>query len=153
MYNTDDNHRAIGEALQNMWQKELGVRVTLNNQDWSVFLDTRKKGNYQIARNAWIGDYNDPMNFLEMHTGTSGNNNSQYRSKEYDDLIRKAKSTTVPSERMKLLHKAEDILVGRDSVLCPVYFYTQYYMLAPRVKGMYYTPLGYFLFTNVRLED
>jgi len=152
LYNTNDGHRAIGEAMQNMWQTVLGVNVTLNNQDWNVFLDTRKKGGYQIARDGWIADYNDPMNFLEISMSTSGNNNSQYHSPEYDAVLKKAKSIAVPAERMALMHQAEDLLVERDMAVCPIYFYTQSYMLNPRVKGTYYTPLGYFFFTNAALE-
>lgn len=70
MYNTDDRHKAIAEALQNMWQTELGVTVNLSNQDWNVFLKSRKDGDFQIARNGWIADYNDPCSFLDMwYTG------------------------------------------------------------------------------------
>jgi oligopeptide transport system substrate-binding protein len=153
LYNTNDVHRAVGEALQNMWHTTLGVNVTLNNQDWAVFLDTRKTGGYSIARDGWIGDYNDPINFLDMYLSGGGNNNSQYVSKEYDDLIAQAKGTAVQADRMKYLHQAEDILVGKDMAVGPIYFYTQSYMLNSRVKGMYYTPLGYFYFTSARLEN
>jgi oligopeptide transport system substrate-binding protein len=153
LYNTNDGHRAVGEALQNMWHTTLGVNVTLNNQDWAVFLDTRKTGGYSIARDGWIGDYNDPINFLDMYLAGGGNNNSQYVSKEYDDLIAQAKGTAVQADRMKYLHQAEDILVGQDMAVGPLYFYTRYYMLSARVKGMYYTPLGYFYFTSAQLEN
>ncbi|MFB0920806.1 MAG: peptide ABC transporter substrate-binding protein [Oscillospiraceae bacterium] len=146
LYNTNDRHKAIAEALQQMWQTELGVTVTLNNQDWAVFLQNRKDGNYQIARNGWIADYNDPCTFLDMWYTDGGNNDAQYSNKDYDAAIDAAKSTSDQTERMKDFHKAEDILIGQDKVLAPIYFYTQMYMLDPNVKGMYYTPLGYFFF-------
>lgn len=148
LYNTNDEHKSIAEALQNMWQKELGVTVTLNNQDWNVFLQNRKQGNYQIARNGWIADYNDPITFLDMWYTGGGNNDAQYSNKDYDAAIDAAKSTAVPAERMKALHEAEDILIKQDNVLCPLYFYTQKYMLNDKVQGMYYTPLGFFYFGN-----
>jgi oligopeptide transport system substrate-binding protein len=151
IYNTNDAHRAIGEALQNMWRTNLGVNVTLSNQDWAVFLDTRKNGDYGIARDGWIGDYNDPINFLDMFLSGGGNNNPQYANKEFDTLIAGAKGTAVQADRMKYLHQAEDIVVGRDMAMAPIYFYTQTYMLNSRVKGMYYTPLGYFYFTSATL--
>ena len=66
LYNTDDSHKAVAEALQNMWQTVLGVTVQLDNQEWATFLQTRKDGDYSIARNGWIADYNDPMSFLDM---------------------------------------------------------------------------------------
>lgn len=146
LYNTADNHKKIGEALQNMWQTELGVTVTLNNQDWNVFLENRKEGNYQIARNGWIADYNDPCSFLDMWYTDGGNNDAQYSNPDYDALIDAAKATSVQEERMEAFHAAEDILIGEDNVLAPIYFYTQPYMLKENIEGMYYTPLGYFFF-------
>ena len=145
-YNTDDKHKAIAEALQNMWQEVLGVTVTLSNQDWNVFLESRKQGDYQIARNGWIADYNDPCSFLDMWYTDGGNNDAQYSNPEYDALIDQAKATSNQEERMAAFHAAEDILIEQDSVLAPIYFYTQLYMLADDIQGMYYTPLGYFFF-------
>ena len=146
LYNTDDAHKAVGEALQNMWQTVLGVTVQLDNQEWATFLQTRKDGDYSIARNGWIADYNDPMSFLDMWLTGGGNNDAQYANPEYDSLIQQAKATTDSAERMQLMHDAEDIIIGQDYALCPLYFYTQKYMLADGIQGMYYTPLGYFFF-------
>ena len=147
LYNTSDAHKAVAEALQNMWETELGVKVTLNNQEWAVFLQTRKDGNYSIARNGWIADYNDPMSFLDMWLTGGGNNDAQYANADYDAKIQEAKNTTDPAARMKLMHEAEDIIMGQDWALNPLYFYTQKYMLSDRVGGMFYTPLGYFFFS------
>ena len=152
LYNPTDLHRAVAEALQNMWNSNLGVNVTLANQDWAVFLDTRKKGNYLLARDGWIGDYNDPIGFLDMFLTGGGNNNPQYANKEYDDLIAKIKATSVQADRMKLMHQAEDILLGRDSVLAPVFFYTQPYAMSPRISG-FYSALGFYFFTESKLQN
>ena len=146
LYNTSDAHKAVAEALQNMWEQELGVTVTLNNQEWAAFLQTRKDGDYSIARNGWISDYNDPISFLDMWMTGGGNNDAQYANPEYDNIIKQAKATSDATERMKLLHQAEDILVGQDYVVNPLYFYTQKYMLADGIEGTYYCPLGYFFF-------
>ena len=147
LYNTSDAHKAVAEALQNMWETELGVKVTLNNQEWAVFLQTRKDGNYSIARNGWLADYNDPMSFLDMWLTGGGNNDAQYANADYDAKIQEAKNTTDPAARMKLVHEAENIIMGQDWALNPLYFYTQKYMLSDRVGGMFYTPLGYFFFS------
>ncbi len=149
LYNTDDNHKAVAEALQFMWEDVLGVTVTLNNQEWNTFLQTRKDGDYSIARNGWIADYNDPMSFLDMWLTGGGNNDAQYKSAEYDALIQQAKAATDPKERAQLMHQAEDVLMGQDWVLNPLYFYTQKYMLSDGIQGMYYCPLGYFFFDSV----
>jgi oligopeptide transport system substrate-binding protein len=151
LYNTNDAHRAIAEALQNMWRTALNVNVTLGNQDWAVFLDTRKNGDYTLARDGWIGDYNDPINFLDMFLTGGGNNNSQYKNPEFDALIAQAKSTSIQADRMRYLHQAEDLLLAQDAALAPIYFYTQPYMINPKLSGMYYTPLGYFFFQNVQI--
>jgi len=145
LYNTNDRHKAIAEALQQMWQTELGVTVTLNNQEWGVFTDVRRQGNYTIARDAWIADYNDPCTFLDMFYTGSGNNDPKYSNKDFDKYIDEAKSTSDQDVRMKAFHNAEDIFM-KESGVAPIYFYTQKYMLDDTVSGMYYTPLGYFFF-------
>ena len=146
LYNTSDAHKAVGEALQQMWQEELGVTVQLQNQEWNAFLETRKKGEYQIARNGWIADYNDPCSFLDMWYTGGGNNDAQYSNPEYDAMIDAAKATSDPAERMSYFHKAEDIIIGQDWALGPIYFYTQKYMMADGISGAFYTPLGYFIY-------
>lgn len=146
LYNTDENHKAIAEALQNMWQENLGVQVSLQNQDWNVFLKERKEGNYNIARHGWIADYNDPMSFIDMWLTGGGNNDAQYKNEEFDKFVKAAKATSDPDERMENMHKAEDILIGEDNVVAPLYFYNNSYMMKPNIKGLYYTPLGYFFY-------
>ncbi|MGN0355423.1 MAG: peptide ABC transporter substrate-binding protein [Muricoprocola sp.] len=153
LYNTSDAHKAVAEALQHMWETELGVTVTLNNQEWAVFLQTRKDGDYSIARNGWIADYNDPMSFLDMWVTGGGNNDAQYSNEKYDELISAAKATSVQEERMDYMHQAEDIIIGEDHALCPLYFYTQKYMLKDGIKNMYYTPLGFFFFNYTTMEE
>ena len=76
-----------------------------------------------------------------------GNNDAQYANADYDAKIQEAKNTTDPAARMKLMHEAENIIMGQDWALNPLYFYTQKYMLSDRVGGMFYTPLGYFFFS------
>ena len=149
LYNTNEGHKAIAEALQNMWQEKLGVQVTLQNQDWNVFLTERKQGNFSIARSGWIADYNDPMSFIDMWMTGGGNNDAQYKNPKYDEFVKAAKATSDQAERMENMHKAEDILVGEDAVVAPIYFYTNSYMMKPNVQGLYYTPLGYFFFKGL----
>ena len=114
LYNTSDSHKAISEALQNMWKTVLGVQVTLNNQEWNAFLQVRKEGDYSICRNAWVADYNDPMSFLDMWMTGGGNNDAQYANPEDDAKIQAAKASTDPAERMQLMHEAENIIMGQD---------------------------------------
>ena len=85
LYNTSDSHKAIGEYLQAALA-EYGINMTLENQEWATFLDTRKEGNYSIARNGWLADYNDPICFLDMWTTASGNNDVQFGKGAHKDL-------------------------------------------------------------------
>ena len=146
LYNTDDKNQAVAEALQQMWSNVLGVDVTLNNQDWNVFLETRSAGDYSICRNGWIADYNDPVSFLDMFMTDNGNNDAHYSNAEYDAIMTKVLSDSDAAGRMELMHQAEDLLVGEDQAIAPLYYYSQPYMVADDVHGMYYTPLGNFLF-------
>ncbi|MDR0839346.1 MAG: peptide ABC transporter substrate-binding protein, partial [Oscillospiraceae bacterium] len=147
LYNTSANHEAIGLALQADWERELGVSVTLSNQDWGVFLETRKNGEYQIARNGWIADFNDPISFIDMWVTGGGNNDAQYKNPAFDALVAASRSESDPAKRMAILHDAEKLMQD-DFMLGPIYFYTQKYMLNPAIGGVYYTPLGYFLFDH-----
>lgn len=148
LYNTDDRHDAIARALQTMWKDVLGVEVVLDWQDWSVFLQSRTSGDYNICRNGWICDYNDPMNFLDMFLTGGGNNDPQYASPAYDALVSEALMTADPAKRMAIMHQAEELLIDEDAAIAPLFYYNQPYLLSDRVQGMYYTPLGYFFFMH-----
>ena len=132
-----------------MWQEKLGVKVNLQNQDWKVFINDRKEGNYSIARHGWVGDYNDPMTFIDMFITGGGNNDAKYSNPAYDALVKAAKAETDTAKRMQLLHDAEKILIEDDNVVAPLYFYTSKHMIKDGVKGLYYTPLGYYFFDNM----
>ena len=77
LYNTSEGHKAIGEYLQSALAN-FGITMNLENQEWNTFLNTRKDGNYSVARNGWLADYNDPICFLDMWTSGSGNNDVQF---------------------------------------------------------------------------
>jgi oligopeptide transport system substrate-binding protein len=134
LYNTSESHKTIAEAVQQMWKKNLGVNVTLVNQDWKVYLDTVERLDYRMARGSWIGDYVDPSTFLECWTTDNGNTRTGYSSAEYDALIARAARTAGASERNALFEAAEEILL-RDAPLAPVYFYTRVYLKAPELQG------------------
>lgn len=147
IYNTSTGHQLIAEALQKMWS-DIGVNVTIESQEWSVFLNTRKNGEYQIARNGWLNDYNDPIGMLDMWVSGGGNNDAQWSNTEYDALIAKVKSSSDQAERMRFMHQMEDILFG-EWVLAPIYYYVDIYMVDPALNGFYASPLGfkYFMYT------
>ncbi|MFF2457067.1 peptide ABC transporter substrate-binding protein [Peribacillus simplex] len=135
LYNTLDSHKKIAEAVQGMWRDNLGVEVTLENAEFQVKLDREKAGDFEISRAGWVGDYVDPMTFMLWETD-GAYNDAGWSNKEYDSLLKKAKSTMEPKERMAALHKAEEVLIEEMPIL-PVYFYTKPYMVKSNVTGVY----------------
>ncbi len=140
LFNTLESHRAIAEAVQEMWKKNLGIDVRLLNQEWKVFLDSKRTGNYQISRFGWIGDYPDPNSFLDLWVTGGGNNDTRWSNSEYDRLIREAGRTSDLAARLEVFQKAEAILLDEMPVV-PLYFYTRPYAMSPSVKGVYPTIL------------
>lgn len=151
IYNQEDSHGDIMQAIANMWNKNLGINVSLSQQEWKVFQTTRTDKNYNIARDGWHGDYADPMTFLDLLTSTSALNNSGFSNSEYDSIIKEAKQETNVVKREELLHKAEDILMEDMSVI-PLYYYTQVKGIKPYVKGIRVTQLGFIYFDKAYID-
>ncbi len=133
MYNTSEGHKAIAEAIQEMWKQNLNIDVTLTNQEWAVFQDTRKNGAFQIARSGWIGDYSDPMTYLGMFVTGSPMNYSRWENADYDALLEAAK-TQAPAERFASLEQALDMVMD-GSAYMPIYYYTDPIMVSETVAN------------------
>lgn len=174
LYNTSEAHKAIGEYLQSA-VSAVGITMNLTNQEWNTFLNTRKSGDYSIARNGWIADYNDPICFLDMWVTGSGNNDVQFGkganadlkiynldltpygydvkvengtwAETYDVLISAIKSCTNSTNRYAMMHIAEDMLMNTGCIV-PLYYYTDIYMLDDSVQGFFSNPLGYKYFMH-----
>ncbi|MGB9867678.1 MAG: peptide ABC transporter substrate-binding protein [Bacillota bacterium] len=151
LYNNLEGHKLIAEAIANMWKTKLGVEATLRAEEWQVYLDTRSKLNYQVARAGWVADYADAMNFLDMWTSNSGNNDTGWKNKKYDDLITKARKTADNAERIKTLHEAEKLLMDEMPII-PIYFYVQNRCIKDYVKGYVPTPLNIPDFKGVDIQ-
>ncbi|WP_238884882.1 peptide ABC transporter substrate-binding protein [Clostridium sp. YIM B02551] len=150
LYNSEGGHKDIAQAIQDMWKKNLGINVELKNQEWKVFQVTRKQKNYELARGGWLGDYVDPMTFLDMWTSDSGQNDSGYKNADYDALIEKAKSETDAAKRSDYMHQAEDLLM-KDLPILPIYYYTAVKGVKDYVKGVRVSPLGFIYFDKVTI--
>ena len=133
-FNTLESHRAIAEAIQQMWKEELNIDVGLENQEWKVYLDTQNNKNYDLSRSAWIGDFMDPVTFLSMWTTGNGNNNTNWGNPKFDALIEQAARTGDPNARLEILHQAEDLFLSEAPVVL-VYWYTNAYLLQPSVQN------------------
>jgi len=140
LYNTLEKHRSLCEAIQQMWRKNLGIEVSLRNEEWKVYLDTQHSKHYQIQRSGWIADYADPHVFFDLWETTSGNNDTNWSNKEYDALLRTALNAKTTAERYEVYQKMEKILIDELPVM-PIFFYTQPRLISPKVKGYFVTPL------------
>ena len=135
LYNTSDNHKRIAIAVAGMWKQALGVKTELFNQEWKVYLTTRRAKQFEVLRAGWIGDYNDANTFLELFKGDVGTMNpAGYVNSEYDVLMRKAEREADLKVRAGLMQKAEGILL-KDLPIIPIYHYTTQHLVSPRVKG------------------
>lgn len=153
IYNSTEEHKILAEAILEMWKQNLGIsNIKLANMEWGVFIPTRQKGDFQIARDGWIGDYNDPMTFIDLFTTGNGNNDPQWKNAEFDQLIKKARNASTEEERMATLHQAEKLFLD-DVIMAPVFFYTQNCMIKPNVKNLHVSPLGLTYFDRVELTE
>lgn len=151
LYNTSELNKVIAESLQEMWKKNLGVQVTVANQEWKVYFDTLDKHLFEVARESWSGDYPDPLTFLDLFVSGGSNNAPDYRNPAYDKLIAEAQNEKDPERRMQALHTAEKMLLD-DAVVAPVFFQTNPVLVRPNVKGVVRNILGVTYFKEAYLE-
>ncbi|MGH2649901.1 MAG: peptide ABC transporter substrate-binding protein [Actinomycetota bacterium] len=153
LYNTNELHRVITQAVQQMWKENLGIQVDLVNVEWKVYLNQQAKLDYQISRAGWIGDYVDPNTFLDMWITGGGNNQTGWSNKRYDDGIARAGCGIVdPKERMKLFNDAERLLVVEEVPIMPLYTYVNKGMLSRKVKGWHPNILDQHPLKHISLE-
>ncbi|MDR3164612.1 MAG: peptide ABC transporter substrate-binding protein [Synergistaceae bacterium] len=150
LYNTSEAHKQHAEAVQEMWRRELGINVKLMNQEWQVFLESRKSGNYDIARGHWWGDYADPMTFLDMFTSDAGTNWPRWKNAEYDKLIAQSMSLS-GKERDEAMYKANAIFMN-DMPIVPLFYPTDDFVIPENVKGVERTSWSAFYFGNTVIE-
>ena len=150
LYNTSESHRLIAEAVQEMWRRDLGVRVRLANEDMKSAEDARSTGGYDLLRSAWIADYEDPSAFLDVMRGDSGNNFTGWSNPDYDSLLFKAARTAEPAARNALYAKAERLLLGEAPVIA-LYHYAHVFLIRPSVHGWNPTLLDHHPYKDVFL--
>lgn len=150
-YNTTEAHKRIAEAIQEMWKKNLNIDVNLENTEWRVHLNNLDNGNFQVGRIGWSSDYSHPMSFLDMWISGSGNNYAQWKSTELDDYIKTAKTTPSEEEAVDSLHKAEDVLMERMTIM-PIYYNTEPELVKGYVKNWRKSVLGYMFFDEAYIE-
>jgi len=134
LYNTSESHQKIAIAVASMWKKNLGAEVTLQNQEWKTYIDSRNSGNFDVIRASWVGDYNEPSTFLSLLTASHSGNIARFNSAEYDALLAKASTETSVQARNADYNKAEQIIADQAPI-APLYQYTNGRLIKPGVKG------------------
>lgn len=151
-YSTNDAgyHVPLAEYLQQAWS-DLGITLTISKMEWSSFTAARRAGEYDVARNGWVMDYNDPSNMLDQFCSGNGNNDGKYSNPEFDAAIEASRVADV-SEHFAQLHKAEDILM-EDTGCLPIAYYNDYWLQSPALKGTWHSPYGYWYLQYGYIEE
>ena len=151
-YSTNDAgyHVPLAEYLQQAWS-DLGITLTISKMEWSSFTAARRAGEYDVARNGWVMDYNDPSNMLDLFCSGNGNNDGKYSNPEFDAAIEASRVADV-SEHFAQLHKAEDILM-EDTGCLPIAYYNDYWLQSPALKGTWHSPYGYWYLQYGYIEE
>ena len=134
LYNTDDMNRQLAVAIAQMWKRVLGVKASLRNQEWKVFLDTMQKGQFQVGRSGWLGDYNEAFSMLGLFTTSNGNNYSHFSNPQYDSLLDKAMLESDAAVRKDIYTRAERIL-SENMPVTPIYQYVTGRLVKSYVGG------------------
>ena len=151
-YSTNDSgyHVPLAEYLQQTWG-DLGITLSISKMEWSAFTAARRAGEYDVARNGWVMDYNDPSNMIEMFCTDNGNNDGKYSNPEFDAAM-EASKVADPAEHFAQLHKAEDILM-EDMGCIPVAYYNDFWLQSSSLKGVWHSPYGYWYFQYGYIEE
>ena len=151
MTNDAGYHKAVAEYLQSCWKEALGINMDIKVVEWATFTPTRRAGDYQVARDGWVYDYDDPSNMLNLMISTSGNNNAKYSNPELDALLHEANSTADIEEHYEKLHQAENMIL-EDAAIAPLAYYNDFWLQNPKLKGTWHSPYGYWFFQYATME-
>lgn len=155
-YNTNREHQRIAQAIQQQWKEALGIDVQLTHFDWKVYLAKISAQDFQIARMGWVGDFHDPVSFLEPFKHKNdpekgGNNDTGWENPQYIAYLEQAERELDLDKRDEILHKAEELLISEMPII-PIYFIVNAYLKKPYVKGVYLSPLGFADFKHAYLD-
>ena len=152
-YTTNDAgyHKVVAEYLQDAWAK-LGIDLQVDIVEWASFTPMRRNGDFDVARNGWVGDYSDPSNMLDLFLSTNGNNDGKFNNADYDAAIYRSRETLDPTERSKALHDAEDILMEETGCI-PVAYYNDFWLQSDKITGSWHSPYGYWYFMYADITE
>ena len=151
-FNTSEQHRKVAIAVQQMWNKELGINIRLQNKDWKVYLDDENTGNFEISRGGWTGDYVDPNTFLDMWISGSQLNRTRWGDQRYDEyVLRRAPSARSREKRFSAFYEAEKLMM-EEMPFIPIYTYSSHHFKHPSIQGMPSNVMNFYNFRYVWLD-
>ncbi len=133
---TGSYHENVAQAMQSMWERDLGVRSAVRIKETKTYRDDLKRQDYMMARGGWFGDYGDPTTFLALHRTGDGNNDRGYSDTAFDDLYDRAVAEPDPEERMRLFREAERYTMEETLPVLPIFTYVQFYLADPNLKNL-----------------
>lgn len=152
-YTTNDvgYHKVVAEYLQQAWA-QLGIDLQVDIVEWASFTPMRRNGDFDVARNGWVGDYSDPSNMLELFYSTNGNNDGKFNNADFDAAIELSRTTLDSAERSKALHTAEDVLMEETGCI-PVAYYNDFWLQSDKITGSWHSPYGYWYFMYADITE
>ena len=152
-YSTNDAgyHKVVAEYLQQAWA-ELGIDLQVDIVEWASFTPMRRNGDYDVARNGWVGDYSDPSNILDLFCSTNGNNDGKFNNADYDAAMELSRTTLDAAERSTALHNAEDVLMEEAGCI-PVAYYNDFWLQSDKITGSWHSPYGYWYFMYADIAE
>ena len=147
---SDDNVKKIAEAIKEMWEQNLGIKVEVSSADWAVFYDAVQNGNYEVAAMGWSADYVNPMSFLPLLYTDDVTNNSFYSNPDYDAIVDQVKAEKDPSKFAELVKQADE-LVSADYPVLPLYYKSNNYLIKDYIQGVYMTSSSNLYFKNAKV--
>jgi oligopeptide transport system substrate-binding protein len=131
---SSDVNQSIAEVLQSMWTEVTGLQVEIQRQEWKSYLDSRNRGDFDLCLASWLGDYADPMAFLEMWQSGAGNNHAKWQSPGFDELLVHARAERDPQLREGWLRRAEEMLMQEAPIL-PLFHLNRVFLLNPELDS------------------
>lgn len=151
-YYSDDNVKKIAEAIKEMWETNLGIKVEVSSAEWAVFYDAVQSGNYEVAAMGWSADYVNPMSFLPLLYTNDVTNNAFYSNPEYDALVDQIKVEKDPAKFADLVLQADE-LVSADYPVLGLYYKSNTYLLKDYIEGVYMTSSANIYFKNAKVME
>jgi oligopeptide transport system substrate-binding protein len=135
-YNSGEVHTKLAIAIASMWKEALGAEVRLTQVEFKSLLQDIDRGDVEMFRSSWVGDYNDAYTFAQYLKSDFGVNLPHYSNPSYDALLTSAARQQDPLARSALLEEAERVMLA-DHPLIPLYFYVNKHLVKPEVRGWY----------------